>query len=118
MDALSILYILSPSGSQESGPIDLPDWAPACFRPDVIDPILSNPATSGYIFEKWEGMNDYVDEQRRNLPGRESWKVVLVQEMVSAVLRTTVPPLNFISAQYGNPMEYEAQCQGYHHFVQ
>ncbi|KAJ7825629.1 hypothetical protein B0H14DRAFT_3726179 [Mycena olivaceomarginata] len=85
-EKLSILYILPPYGFREQAQdaLTATDWSETEFDKHEIATVLSDPQTRGYIFSDWPGK---PTGPVNFLPGKDSWKDVLLQEMVWSIAR-------------------------------
>ncbi|KAJ7875922.1 hypothetical protein B0H14DRAFT_2568518 [Mycena olivaceomarginata] len=83
-EKLSILYVLPPYGFREQAQdaLTATDWSETEFDEHEIATALSAPQTRGYIFSDWPGK---LTGPVNFLPGKDSWKDVLLQEMVWSV---------------------------------
>ncbi|KAJ7822385.1 hypothetical protein B0H14DRAFT_3731727 [Mycena olivaceomarginata] len=85
-EKLSILYILPPHGFREQAQdaLTATDWSETEFDKHEIATVLSDPQTRGYIFSDWPGK---PTGPVNFLPGKDSWKDVLLQEMLLMAIR-------------------------------
>ncbi|KAJ7898952.1 hypothetical protein B0H14DRAFT_3852981 [Mycena olivaceomarginata] len=85
-EKLSILYILPPYGFREQAQdaLTATDWSETEFDKHEIATVLSDPQTRGYIFSDWPGK---PTGPVNFLPGKDSWKDVLLQEMLLMAIR-------------------------------
>ncbi|KAJ7832427.1 hypothetical protein B0H14DRAFT_2592092 [Mycena olivaceomarginata] len=80
---LRILYILPHYGLREQAKdaVGAMDWSDTEFNTHEIDPILADPEAQGYIFHR------PGKRLGKPLPGTESWKDVMIQEMLLMAIR-------------------------------
>ncbi|KAJ7815359.1 hypothetical protein B0H14DRAFT_3878313 [Mycena olivaceomarginata] len=86
VEKLSILYVLPPYGFREQAQdaLTATDWSETEFDEHKIATVLSDPQTCGYIFSDWPGK----PTGPVNFPPRkDSWKDVLLQEMLLMAIR-------------------------------
>ncbi|KAJ7939140.1 hypothetical protein B0H13DRAFT_1850877 [Mycena leptocephala] len=85
-EKLSSLYVLPPYGFREQAQdaLTATDWAETEFDEHEIATVLSDPQTCGYIFSDWPGK---PTGPVNFLPGKDSWKDILLQEMLLMAIR-------------------------------
>ncbi|KAJ7822340.1 hypothetical protein B0H14DRAFT_3470854 [Mycena olivaceomarginata] len=85
-EKLSILYVLPPYGFREQAQdaLTATDWSETEFDEHEIATVLSDPQTRGYIFSDWPGK---PTGPVNFLPGKDSWKDILLQEMLLMAIR-------------------------------
>ncbi|KAJ7854388.1 hypothetical protein B0H14DRAFT_3136565 [Mycena olivaceomarginata] len=85
-EKLSILYVLSPYGFREQAQdaLTATDWSETEFDEHEIATVLSDPQTRGYIFSDWP---EKPTGPVNFLPSKDSWKDVLLQEMLLMAIR-------------------------------
>ncbi|KAJ7856462.1 hypothetical protein B0H14DRAFT_3136040 [Mycena olivaceomarginata] len=85
-EKFSILYVLPPYGFREQAQdaLTATDWSETEFDKHEIATVLSDPQTRGYILSNWPGK---PTGPVNFLPDKDSWKDVLLQEMLLMAIR-------------------------------
>ncbi|KAJ7799540.1 hypothetical protein B0H14DRAFT_2616942 [Mycena olivaceomarginata] len=91
-----VLYVLSPhgGGKQEFTTGSDTDWAVETLPPGIVQKLVSNEATNGYVILLEQDPNQ---ENGDRLPGREAWETVAMHE--SALMATRMLMTNAVAIE-------------------
>ncbi|KAJ7877698.1 hypothetical protein B0H14DRAFT_1670240 [Mycena olivaceomarginata] len=91
-----VLYVLSPhgGGKQEFTTGSDTDWAVETLPPGIVQKLVSNEATNGYVILLEKDPNQ---ENGGRLPGREAWETVAMHE--SALMATRMLMTNAVAIE-------------------